>query len=34
MFPETKSRETSGLEGKKKLTSYPKDHTLSALLYI
>ena len=40
MFPETKSRETIGLEGnirtrgKTKLTSFPKDYTLSALLYI
>ena len=30
MFPETKSRETSGLEEKKKLTGFPRDLTLSA----
>ena len=29
MFPETKSRETSGLEGKQKLTSFQRDHKLS-----
>ena len=35
MFPETKSKETSGLEENicTKLTIFPRDHTLSALLY-
>ena len=32
MFPSTSSRETSGLE-EKKLTSFPRDHTSSALLH-
>ena len=32
MFSETKSRETSRLERKKKLTGYPRDLTLSILL--
>ena len=32
MFPETKSRETSRLERKKKLTGSPRDLTLSILL--
>ena len=34
MFPETKSRETLGLEGKQKLNSFQRDHNLSALLHI
>ena len=34
MFPERKSRETSGLEGKKTNDSFLRDHTLRALLYI
>ena len=32
MFPEKKSRETSGLEKKTKLTSFPRDNTLSKIV--
>ena len=34
MFPEMKSRETSGLEGKQKLSTFHREHTLNALIYI
>ena len=33
MFPEMKSRETSKTLGKTKLISFPRDQTLSVLLY-
>ena len=33
MFPETKSRETSGLSGKQKLTGFLRDLALSVLLH-